>query len=211
MSEDKIEEIAREDGASDSGSSEGEIRAIPDSSDDILDNNEWSEIDKDGYENILGSGRLRRKILVEAPEKEGKERPIKGDYVKVKIKGYFEDHSQEPPTRQMFEELDDFEFFLQEAEVIQAIDLVVALMYVGETDEVIADPEFAYGSAGYPPILPPGAAAAFEVSLLDHQGDPAFPTDIELEERMKIGQRKKGRGNVFYARGEYSLAVQCYR
>ena len=36
-------------------------------------------------------------------------------------------------------------FFCGECEVIQALDLVAAVMRDGETAEVMADPEFAYG------------------------------------------------------------------
>ena len=61
--------------------------------------------------------------------------------------GYFEDHSAEPPTKELFEEHENFEFFVQEFEVVRAIDYVIALMYQGETDEIIADPELAYGKS----------------------------------------------------------------
>ena len=45
----------------------------------------------------------------------------------------------------MFEENDRLEFIAAEAEVVQAIDLVVVLMNTGEVAEVMADPEMAYG------------------------------------------------------------------
>merc|ERR1712107_240978 len=37
------------------------------------------------------------------------------------------------------------------------------------------------------------------------------PPDIPLEERARIGNQKRERGNRWYSRGENSLAVQCYR
>ena len=40
----------------------------------------------------------------------------------------------------------DLEFGVQESEVIQALDLVLPLMYPGEESLVIADPELAYGT-----------------------------------------------------------------
>jgi hypothetical protein len=46
---------------------------------------DWTEIDKDGWENMLGSGRLRRKIVIPAEVQNVK--PTRGDYVKVSIKG----------------------------------------------------------------------------------------------------------------------------
>ena len=96
-------------------------------------NDEWTEIDEDGWENILGSGRLRRRILKSAPQVQDVQRPTKGDYVKISLKGTFEET--------IFEENEAFEFNCEEGEAIKALDLVVALMYPGETDEIIADPE----------------------------------------------------------------------
>ena len=40
----------------------------------------------------------------------------------------------------------EIEFTAGESEVIQGLDLVVPLMYLGEVALVIADPEFAYGN-----------------------------------------------------------------
>ena len=36
-------------------------------------------------------------------------------------------------------------------------------------------------------------------------------TELPLDERKLIGHRKKERGNFWYARQDYSNAVQCYR
>ena len=110
------------------------------SADESGDNAEegWTELDKDGWENVLGSGRLRRKILTPADTQENK--PIKGDRVKVSIKGTFEG--------EVFEEEPDLEFLSEEGETFRALELIVALMYPGETDEFIADPELVYGKIG---------------------------------------------------------------
>ena len=172
------------------------------SADESGDNAEegWTELDKDGWENVLGSGRLRRKILTPADTQENK--PIKGDRVKVSIKGTFEG--------EVFEEESDLEFLSEEAETFRALELIVALMYPGETDEFIADPELVYGKIGLPPILPGNAAAHYEVTLLEHKSG-CSPSELEIEERKAVGLRKKHRGNLWMAREEYSMAVQCYR
>ena len=160
----------------------------------------WTELDKDGWENVLGSGRLRRKILTPADTQENK--PIKGDRVKVSIKGTFEG--------EVFEEESDLEFLSEEGETFRALELIVALMFPGETDEFIADPELVYGKIGLPPILPGNAAAHYEVTLLEHKSG-CSPSELEIEERKAVGLRKKHRGNLWMAREEYSMAVQCYR
>jgi len=48
------------------------------------------------------------------------------------------------------------------------------------------------------------------VTLLEHKPG-ASPAEIELEERKVIGLRKKHRGNLWMAREEFSMAIQCYR
>lgn len=40
-------------------------------------------------------------------------------------------------------------------------------MKVGELCQLICKPEYAYGSAGSPPKIPPNATLVFEVSLSD--------------------------------------------
>jgi len=162
---------------------------------------DWTELDKDGWENVLGSGRLRRRIIKAAEVQEV--RPAKGDYVKVSFKGVFEGTT--------FEENDAFEFNCEEGEGIRAIELVVALMYPGETNEIIADPELAYGDVGLPPHLPPKGAVKYEITLVEHKNAASSPHDYELEERKNIGLRKKDRGNFWFSRCQYSQAVQCYR
>ena len=84
------------------------------------------------------SGRLRRKILTPADTQEN--RPIKGDYVKVSIKGTFEG--------EVFEEESDLEFLSEEGETFRAFELIVALMYLGETDEFMSYPIQIHSSTG---------------------------------------------------------------
>ena len=161
---------------------------------------DWAEIDKDGWENVLGSGRLRRRIIT-AGEVEGY-LPSKGTTVKVDLKGSFED--------EVFEDLKGLEFNCEEGEAFRALDLVVALMHPGETDEFIADPDLAYGQLGLSPHVPPNAAVHFQVTLLEVKR-AQMPMKYEVEERKAIGMRKKERGNFWMLRNEHSMAVQCYR
>ncbi|KAK2147711.1 hypothetical protein LSH36_540g01046, partial [Paralvinella palmiformis] len=54
--------------------------------------------------------------------------------------------------------------------VIKAWDIGVATMHKGEVAVFTCKPEYAYGEAGSPPTIPPGATLVFEVELFDWQG-----------------------------------------
>jgi len=173
----------------------------------LTDNEEemYKEVTEDGWEDILGSGRLKKKILIEGKKglaSQGLGRPSRNDNIVISLKGYFQNS--------VFEENDRLEFIAAEAEVVQAIDLVVVLMNTGEVAEVMADPEMAYGTTGLPPHVPPKAAVRFEIQLLSHSA-PIPPSDIPIAERSSIGERKRKRGNFWFSRQEYTSAVQCYR
>lgn len=51
-------------------------------------------------------------------------------------------------------------------QVIKAWDLGVATMKVGEISQLICKPEYAYGTAGSPPKIPPNATLVFQVTCL---------------------------------------------
>jgi len=178
---------------------DGEIKVIPD------EEESYTEISEDGWEDILGSGRLKKRIIKEGKKglaSEGLGRPSRNDNVTVSLKGYFQD--------ELFEDIQELQFVSAEAEVIQAIDLCVVLMNTGEVAEIMADPEMAYGSLGLSPTVPPNAAVRLEVELLSHSA-PIPPNEIPIEERCAIGNRKRTRGNFWFLRNEFTSAIQCYR
>lgn len=60
---------------------------------------------------------------------------------------------------------EDLFAFCTYGEVIKAWDIAVATMKVGEVCHITCKPEYAYGSAGSPPKIPPNATLVFEVSV----------------------------------------------
>jgi len=161
--------------------------------------NNLAVLDDDGWEDVLGSGRLKKRIV-----KEGEEgiKPGKGTRVKVKV--------EERVAGEVVMQETSIEFNVGESEVLQCLDLVVPLMCKGEEAEVTSEHSFAYGVKGDGDRVAPSSDIQLFITLEELQ-ELAAPPDIPLEERARIGNQKRERGNRWYSRGENSLAVQCYR
>ena len=59
-----------------------------------------------------------------------------------------------------------FSFRLGEEQVIEGLDVAVSKMSLGEEVEATIPFPYAYGVAGYPPIVPPRATLIFRVELI---------------------------------------------
>lgn len=118
----------------------------------------------------------------------GAELPMTGDKVFVHYVGTLLDGTHFDSSRDRGEK---FSFELGKGQVIKAWDIGVATMKVGELSQFICKPEYAYGSAGSPPKIPPNATLVFEVELFDFRGE-----DITEDEDEGIIRRiiTKGQG-----------------
>lgn len=121
-------------------------------------------------------------------ESTGTELPMTGDKVFVHYVGTLLDGTHFDSSRDRGEK---FSFELGKGQVIKAWDIGVATMKVGELCQLICKPEYAYGSAGSPPKIPPNATLVFEVELFDFHGE-----DITEDEDGGIIRRiiTKGQG-----------------
>ncbi|CAI5487735.1 unnamed protein product, partial [Closterium sp. Naga37s-1] len=59
-----------------------------------------------------------------------------------------------------------FTFEVGKGKVIRAWDIGIKSMKVGELAELTCQSDYAYGDAGSPPEIPPGATLVFEVELM---------------------------------------------
>lgn len=118
----------------------------------------------------------------------GTELPMTGDKVFVHYVGTLLDGTPFDSSRDRGEK---FSFELGKGQVIKAWDIGVATMKVGELSQLICKPEYAYGSAGSPPKIPPNATLVFQVELFEFHGE-----DITEEEDGGIIRRivTKGEG-----------------
>ncbi|NWY93546.1 FKBP4 isomerase, partial [Loxia curvirostra] len=95
-------------------------------------------------------------------EGSGTESPMIGDKVTVHYTGWLLDGTKFDSS---LDRKDKFSFDLGKGEVIKAWDIAVATMKIGEICRITCKPEYAYGSAGSPPKIPPNATLIFENSL----------------------------------------------
>ncbi|XP_033210522.1 peptidyl-prolyl cis-trans isomerase FKBP8 [Belonocnema kinseyi] len=154
--------------------------------------NEWID--------ILGNGQLKKKVL-----KAGKAntRPSRGDICKAKITGKLENGT-------IVEQEEEVTFQLGDVEVVQGLDLAVALMDIGEEAEVEVASRFAYGTLGEKDKIPSGVTVWYTVELKDVEYEPEIES-LAVNQRKEMGNKKRERGNWWIRRDEPTLAIQCYR
>lgn len=150
---------------------------------------------------VLGNDLLKKKVLEAGGGRDS--RPQKGQNVKINLKTYLKDGT-------LAAEEPNISFTLGDGDVIQALDLTVQLMEMGEKALIETDAKYAYGARGsLEPEVPPSAELSLEVELLEATDAP----DLELlppPEKIALASHKRERGNVHYQRGDYAFAVNSY-
>ncbi|KAK7379274.1 hypothetical protein VNO80_04730 [Phaseolus coccineus] len=86
-----------------------------------------------------------------------------------------------------------FSFELGKGNVIKAWEIAVKTMKVGEVAKITCKPEYAYGSAGSPPDIPPEATLVFEVELVACRPRKGSSLGSVSEERARLDELKKQR------------------
>ncbi|KAK0173215.1 hypothetical protein PV328_006447 [Microctonus aethiopoides] len=155
--------------------------------------NEWMD--------ILGNGQLRKKTITRG--KKGA-RPERADLCTVDIIGKLQDNNK------IVENFESLTIQLGDAEIVQGLDLAIALMEEGEDAEIEVASRFAYGELGKEPDIPPGATIIYEVKLKSVQIQEEIDT-LGFAQRKELGNKKRERGNWWFARDEPTIAIQCYR
>ncbi|RDB21535.1 hypothetical protein Hypma_011933 [Hypsizygus marmoreus] len=94
---------------------------------------------------------------------DGKNFPKKGDKVTIHYVGTLLDGSTFDSSR---DRGSPFETEIGVGKVIKGWDEGVPQLSVGEKAVLTATPDYAYGSRGFPPVIPPNSTLKFEVELL---------------------------------------------
>ncbi|XP_076171361.1 peptidyl-prolyl cis-trans isomerase FKBP8 isoform X1 [Ptiloglossa arizonensis] len=149
---------------------------------------------------ILGNGQLKKKVV-----KQGKSgtRPNRSDICTIKMVGKLKDNT-------IVEKYENLKIQLGDVEVIQGLDLAIALMDKDEVAEIEVDPRFAYGHLGKPPSIPPDATISYTVELKFVELEEEIGS-LSISQWKEIGNKKRERGNWWFTRNEPTLAIQCYR
>ena len=114
-------------------------------------------------------------------------------------------------TGDVVEDMTDFSFQLGDSEVVQGLDMAIALMDEGEKAEVKCNGRFAYGSLGLvTKNIPADATIIYTVELVSSREED----DLEKKSynsRKEVGNKKRERGNFFFERQEFNSSIQLYR
>ncbi|XP_025415798.1 peptidyl-prolyl cis-trans isomerase FKBP8-like [Sipha flava] len=169
--------------------------------DEIFEPVNENEIKEETYQDILGSGDLLKKIIKHGISDD---RPMKGEQILINLVGRLEEKDD------IIEEEKNLEITLGDCEVIQGVDLALSLMNVGEIAELKIASRFGYGDKGLEPMVPSGAKLLYTVELISIKPE-IIPDDLTPDERLRIGRKKKDKGNWWYARNENTMALHVYR
>ncbi|XP_049585289.1 peptidyl-prolyl cis-trans isomerase FKBP8 isoform X2 [Syngnathus scovelli] len=179
----------------DAGGGEGQGRKEPENekADPEEASQEWLD--------VLGNEQLKKKVLVAGKGQDS--RPTKGQNVTICLKTFLKDET-------LVEEHSDLMFTLGDGDVIQALDLAVLLMEMGEKALIQTAATYAYGGCGSrEPPVPPNAELTLEIELKKVCDAP----DLELlppQEKIALADGKREKGNVHYQRGDFAFAINSY-
>ncbi|KAM9848728.1 peptidyl-prolyl cis-trans isomerase FKBP8 [Aulostomus maculatus] len=150
---------------------------------------------------VLGNDQLKKKVLVAGEGRDS--RPQKGQNVKIHLKMSLKDGT-------LVEEKPELSFTLGDSDVMQALDLTVQLMEMGEKALIQTDAKYAYGARGsVEPEVPPNAELSLEVELLESTDAPEMEL-LPPAEKIALAICKREKGNGHYQRGDYAFAVNSY-
>ncbi|RLN95434.1 hypothetical protein BBJ28_00008148 [Nothophytophthora sp. Chile5] len=181
-----------------------------------------SESEREGFDDLLGSGGIFRKMLTVNPD--GIQaadtsaillppslRPLLllffrvefGEEVGVKYSTWVLGSGHRVAVDETRK------FRIGDGEVMPALELVAKMMHVGESCEVRCDARFAYGDVGLEPHVAPGA----EIKLVVELGrvGKKITAEMSSQELIVEATQKKDSGNRYFKEKNYEQAAKLYK
>ncbi|KAJ1555579.1 hypothetical protein HK405_000059 [Cladochytrium tenue] len=165
--------------------------------------------DNTGWENLAGDGggKLLRRVLArgEVEDAEATTTEVtEGCLVAVHYVGRLR------KTGEQFDASRDrgprpFEFVVGRGDVIRGWERGLLGLRAGDRAELVCGPEYAYGSTGNPPTIPPDATLAFEVEVISCRA-PEDPVASKLER----ADAHKAAGTAHFQAGRFAAAAAAY-
>lgn len=125
------------------------------------------EMDKGAEEQRLQRRMDENNIILEMVQQGDQENyPLIGDIVRVKYVAMITDTGKIIMHTKHILERPWVEFVLGIEQVVKGVDRALPLMSVGERTKMTFTPEYAYGKAGLPPLVPPDTSLTFDITLL---------------------------------------------
>lgn len=155
---------------------------------------------------VTNDKKVLKKILKEG---EGYERPNDGAVVKVKLTGKLQDGTVFVKKGHDGEE---FEFRVDEEQVIEGLDRAVKTMKKGEIALVTVQPEYAFGpseSQQELAVVPADSTLYYEIEMLTFVKEKES-WDMNAQEKIEAAGKKKEEGNIWFKEGKYARASKRY-
>ncbi|XP_073509281.1 peptidyl-prolyl cis-trans isomerase FKBP8-like [Phyllobates terribilis] len=158
----------------------------------IFSSDQWIDITDDKL--------LRKKIL--RPGRGEDSIPLPGQQVTVYLMGILEDGT-------LVEKDPKLSFILDEGDVIQALELGVRSMQLGEVAFLLTNGLYAFGLLGRDPDISSDASLLYKVTLLEVRDKPSLIA-LTTADRITLGNQKRECGNFHFEREEYRSAMHSY-
>ncbi|XP_063786467.1 peptidyl-prolyl cis-trans isomerase FKBP8-like [Pseudophryne corroboree] len=158
----------------------------------LFSSNQWIDITDDKL--------LRKKIL--KPGFGEASIPLPGQEVTVYLMGILE-------SGILVEKDPNLSFVLDEGDVIQALELGVRSMQLGEVAFLLTNGLYAFGLLGRDPDIPSDASLMYKVTLIRVRDKPSLGA-LTTADRISLGNQKRECGNFHFEREEYRSAMHSY-
>ncbi|KAL4123979.1 hypothetical protein PRIC2_009823 [Phytophthora ramorum] len=159
-----------------------------------------SESEREGFDDVLGSGGIFRKMLT--VNTDGIQAEF-GEEVGVIYSTW------ELKSGQKVVADEARKFRIGDGEVMPALELVAKMMHVGEVCEVRCDARFAYGDVGLEPHVAPGAEMKLVVELC--RVGKKITAEMGSQELIVEATQKKESGNRYFKEKNYEQAAKLYK